>query len=356
MEMVFMRRIYRFGLAFLVCLLLIQPVYIAVTAVNDTPAQTEDTSIIGQQRISWRFVVYDEPNFRAPVRGAFDPQTVNIISQQGDGWALIRTWRGNFWVYVRDNLRFLTQPMPIFDRIGGRAAGTIPPQLVRVLSQEGTWLQISTWLGPRFVNIQGMPVAPEPEPPVEPPTPPPTPGQTGPHYIPWRFATYLEPNFRTTIQDFYNPQTVDIVQAREDGWAQIATWRGDRWVYLTDNRLFIDRDVTLHNTPGGPVVARLNSQVVRILDQDGDWFQISTWLGPRWAFLGRGPVPGTKRIALTFDDGPHPVHTARLLDALAARDVAATFYVLGSQVSANPQLAARIVREGHEIGNHSYSH
>jgi len=351
-----MRRICRFGVAFLAFLLLIQPVYAAVTANDDTPAQAEDSTVIGQRMIPWRFVVYDEPNFRAPVRGAFDPQMVNILSQQNDGWALIRTWRGNFWAYTRDNLRFLTQPMPIFDRIGGRSAGTIPPQLVRILSQEGHWLQISTWLGPRFVNIQNMPAMPAPEPPPEAPTPPPPPGQTGPHFIPWRFATYLEPNFRATKQDFYNPQSVNIIHMQDDGWAQIATWRGNRWVYLTDNRLFIERDVTLHDTPGGPAVGRLSSQVVRILDQDGEWFQVSTWLGPRWVFLGRGPAPGTKQIALTFDDGPHPVLTARLLDALAARGVVATFYVLGSQVSANPQLTARIVRDGHELGNHSYSH
>ena len=353
-----MRRICRFGVAFLAFLLLIQPIYIAVTATDDTPLQVEDSTIIGQQMIPWRFVVYDEPNFRAPVRGAFDPQMVNIVRQQADGWALIRTWRGNVWVYIRDNLRFLTRPMPIFDRIGGPSAGTIAPQVVRILSQDGTWLQISTWLGPRFVNIQGMPAAPTPEPPTEEFIPPPSPGEARPHFIPWRFATYLEPDFRTTVQDFYNPQIVDVVEVREDGWARIATWRGDRWVYLTDNRLFIDRDVTLHDTRGGPAVGRLSSQVVRILDQAGDWFQISTWLGPRWIFLGRGPAPtpGTKRIALTFDDGPHPVLTARLLDALAARGVVATFYVLGSQVSANPQLTARIVREGHELGNHSYSH
>lgn len=352
-----MRRTYRFGVAFLAFLLLLQPVYIAVTASSNAPTvQTADSTTIAQRMITWRFVAYDEPNFQAPVRAVFDPQTITIIEQRPDGWALIRTWLGNLWVYTRDNLRFLHQPMEIFDRIGGRSAGTIPPQLVRILSQDGSWIQISTWLGPRFVNLQSVSSTPMPDPPATPPTPPPAPGQTGLHFISWRFATYLEPDFRAVKQDFYNPQTVTIIQSREDGWAQITTWRGNRWVYLNANRIFIDRDVTLHDTRGGPAVARLNSQVVRVLDQYGDWFQISTWLGPRWVFLGRGPVPGTRQIALTFDDGPHPVHTARLLDALAARGVIATFYVLGSQVDANPQLAARIVREGHEIANHSYSH
>jgi peptidoglycan/xylan/chitin deacetylase (PgdA/CDA1 family) len=62
------------------------------------------------------------------------------------------------------------------------------------------------------------------------------------------------------------------------------------------------------------------------------------------------------QIALTFDDGPHPVHTAPLLDALAELDAPATFFVVGKDVEANPGLVARIAGEGHELGNHTYHH
>ncbi|HET9626019.1 MAG TPA: polysaccharide deacetylase family protein [Kofleriaceae bacterium] len=62
------------------------------------------------------------------------------------------------------------------------------------------------------------------------------------------------------------------------------------------------------------------------------------------------------RIALTFDDGPHPVHTAPLLDALAELDAPATFFLVGRDVEANPALVARIASEGHELGNHTYRH
>jgi peptidoglycan/xylan/chitin deacetylase (PgdA/CDA1 family) len=63
-----------------------------------------------------------------------------------------------------------------------------------------------------------------------------------------------------------------------------------------------------------------------------------------------------RRIALTFDDGPHPVHTAPLLDALAELGAPATFFVVGKDVDANPALVARMVRDGHELGNHTYRH
>ena len=65
---------------------------------------------------------------------------------------------------------------------------------------------------------------------------------------------------------------------------------------------------------------------------------------------------GRLRIALTFDDGPHPVHTAPLLDALAELGVPATFFVVGRDVDANPALVARMARDGHELGNHTYRH
>ena len=61
-------------------------------------------------------------------------------------------------------------------------------------------------------------------------------------------------------------------------------------------------------------------------------------------------------VAMTFDDGPHPQNTPRLLDILRARNIKATFYVIGGNVDRYPQIVRRIVAEGHEIGNHTYTH
>jgi peptidoglycan/xylan/chitin deacetylase (PgdA/CDA1 family) len=66
------------------------------------------------------------------------------------------------------------------------------------------------------------------------------------------------------------------------------------------------------------------------------------------------PRPG--ELALTFDDGPNPVWTPRLLDILASRDVHATFFLVGSYAQAQPALVRRIVAAGHLVGNHSWSH
>lgn len=61
-------------------------------------------------------------------------------------------------------------------------------------------------------------------------------------------------------------------------------------------------------------------------------------------------------IAMTFDDGPHPQNTPRLLDMLRARNIKATFYVIGRSVDLYPQVVRRTVAEGHEMGNHTHTH
>ena len=63
-----------------------------------------------------------------------------------------------------------------------------------------------------------------------------------------------------------------------------------------------------------------------------------------------------KVVALTFDDGPAPPGAESLLDTLARAEVPATFYLTGSELAEYPELGARIAADGHEIGNHTYSH
>lgn len=61
-------------------------------------------------------------------------------------------------------------------------------------------------------------------------------------------------------------------------------------------------------------------------------------------------------IAITFDDGPSSRYTGRLLDGLKERNVKASFFLIGENAEENPELVERIYKEGHLIGNHTYSH
>jgi cellulose synthase/poly-beta-1,6-N-acetylglucosamine synthase-like glycosyltransferase/peptidoglycan/xylan/chitin deacetylase (PgdA/CDA1 family)/spore germination protein YaaH len=64
----------------------------------------------------------------------------------------------------------------------------------------------------------------------------------------------------------------------------------------------------------------------------------------------------SKKLALTFDDGPDPQWTPQILDILKAKHVKATFFVIGENMEANPELVQRIVAEGHDVGSHTFTH
>ncbi len=80
---------------------------------------------------------------------------------------------------------------------------------------------------------------------------------------------------------------------------------------------------------------------------------------PRLRLFGNFICSGNrskKQVALTFDDGPDPRSTPQLLELLREEKISAAFFCIGKHVEKNPELAARIVREGHLLENHSYAH
>lgn len=85
---------------------------------------------------------------------------------------------------------------------------------------------------------------------------------------------------------------------------------------------------------------------------------VSAKVTPR---VGRKHFPSTlplnaKELVLTFDDGPWPDTTSKVLDALKGECVRATFFLLGRNAAAHPQLVRRALSEGHTLGHHTYSH
>ena len=64
----------------------------------------------------------------------------------------------------------------------------------------------------------------------------------------------------------------------------------------------------------------------------------------------------SKKLALTYDDGPNDPHTLRLLELLAKYDVEATFFLIGRYVGMRPDIVRDLIRAGHEIGNHTQTH
>jgi peptidoglycan/xylan/chitin deacetylase (PgdA/CDA1 family) len=82
-------------------------------------------------------------------------------------------------------------------------------------------------------------------------------------------------------------------------------------------------------------------------------------MSPTSQLYGRtflGEQRSSKRLALTFDDGPNDPHTQNLLDVLAKHNVRATFFVIGSFVKQRPEILRAVAAAGHAIGNHTFSH
>ncbi|MCL2843696.1 MAG: stalk domain-containing protein [Oscillospiraceae bacterium] len=108
--------------------------------------------------MDWTFSIYSEPNFRAKRVATFGPQTVSVLEVNSDGWGLVSTYRGNHWVYLRSNRRFIERTTGLFEHRGAAShTASIPPQIVNILAVEGRWMQISTWLGPRWIHLDFTP-------------------------------------------------------------------------------------------------------------------------------------------------------------------------------------------------------
>jgi peptidoglycan-N-acetylglucosamine deacetylase len=76
------------------------------------------------------------------------------------------------------------------------------------------------------------------------------------------------------------------------------------------------------------------------------------WFGRTFTGLARG----SKQLALTYDDGPNDPHTQRLLEVLARHNVHATFFLIGRYVQQRPDIVRELVKAGHVIGNHTFTH
>lgn len=76
----------------------------------------------------------------------------------------------------------------------------------------------------------------------------------------------------------------------------------------------------------------------------------------QWLVANRSRVDGAHCVALTFDDGPDPVYTPKLLDLLRGKNVKATFFVVGKRVDQHPEIVRRAWAEGHLVSNHTWSH
>lgn len=97
---------------------------------------------------------------------------------------------------------------------------------------------------------------------------------------------------------------------------------------------------------GTAVAAAIGSAGYQSMAPTGQWYG-STFIGL---------AQGSKKIALTYDDGPNDPHTLRLLEVLAKHDVRATFFLIGRYTQQRPEIAREVAQAKHVVGNHTFTH
>lgn len=129
---------------------------------------------------------------------------------------------------------------------------------------------------------------------------------------------------------------------------------------LTDN-LFANHFIDLNHYVFTPEHLVCYTLAENGYDVNEEKIKLSELVGMvNFRVLNRAPAPrstsNSPKIALTFDDGPHPEYTQHILKELKKRNAVGTFFVLGERVQTEPRIVRRMVKEGHEIGNHTWNH
>ena len=121
---------------------------------------------------------------------------------------------------------------------------------------------------------------------------------------------------------------------------------------LANDDVDFDGEGEILRVESGPVTGKRDFS----LDKDSGDVVDETYSSLPTNYVIRRVGQQAKKLALTFDDGPDPEWTPQILDILKAKHVPAAFFVIGSNMEAHPGLVQRILREGHEVGNHTYTH
>jgi N-acetylmuramoyl-L-alanine amidase len=158
------------------------------------------------------FYTYNGPSLSSGIADYYGPQTVTVLEEGKDGWIKISTYKGPQWMNPNGVKRFINNWFNTYNgpSVSSGVADYYGPQTVTVLEEgQDGWIKISTYKGPQWMNPNGVKLP-----------------------ISSFFFTYKSPNIQAAVSDIYGPQRVIILEQRQDGWARISTYLGDKWVNL----------------------------------------------------------------------------------------------------------------------------
>lgn len=152
------------------------------------------------------------------------------------------------------------------------------------------------------------------------------------------------------INDHINDDKIEEIMSQPENW----NWaiNSKSLLIYFDQYEVIDASAIKVEIPIYQFIKYLNKDVVERIDVEKE-----PEIFPMGVYPEREPLnPNGKYVALTFDDGPSPEVTPRILNILSEHNASATFFMLGGQVAYYPDLVKKVQEAGHEIGNHSMNH
>lgn len=173
---------------------------------------------------------------------------------------------------------------------------------------------------------------------------------------------YERDSASSIMRDSISPQQVTVID-HKNHFYKIKTWIGDYWVYpkeyIDENgitKLRTENPLSLYETPSfdSEVKGTVDPQTVQVVEKQGNWYQIKSWLGNEWLNEEDKPIP-QKVAYITIDDGPSQ-YTAQILDILDEKNTKATFFMLAPNIEAHADVVKRLIKEGDYPGLHSVTH
>lgn len=161
-------------------------------------------------------------------------------------------------------------------------------------------------------------------------------------------AAYVRKDLQQNLELKDQLNNDELLKVTEPKWENF-----NRFAIIDDSiHFYFDEYEIASGAAGAPIVKLALSLINPLLASD---FQIAMETMEPTKPVSPGD-PNAKRIALTFDDGPHPKVTEQILNTLDKYHAKATFFMLGSRVKHYPNIARDVLARGHEIGNHSWNH
>ncbi|OOR22099.1 C39 family peptidase [Bacillus cereus] len=215
--------------------------------------------------MSKKFYFYNDASLSSGISSECDPQYVNVIEERADGWVKIQTWLGQKWVLPNGKKLYMSKKFYFYNdaSLSSGISSECDPQYVNVIEERADgWVKIQTWLGQKWVLPNGKKL-----------------------YMSKKFYFYNDASLSSGISSECDPQYVNVIEERVDGWVKIQTWLGQKWVLPNGKKLYMSKKFYFYNDASlsSGISNECDPQYVNVIEERVDgWVKIQTWLGQKW--------------------------------------------------------------------------